>query len=869
MNRLFNFIHKLLCGKRKKEAHSFVDLFNRFNKVLELNNRILTSISVMQNKLGGDYIFDTQYLRNATQELETLVLKLVGAFDSMSPEKYINLYCSLRIITEKLHSELAGCPAIADRLTVSFEETTKKEFDLVGAKSYHLARLSNIVAIKTPEGISVTTRSCMEFMEYNDLNDRIYEIKSEWIDGSRSLTSASEEISKLILAGEMPPRLRKALNRVGNQLFKNDRSIGLAVRSSAWGEDGKFSFAGLYDSFLNIPADKLQESYIKVLASIYSPSAMEYRQNLDYKISESLMGVSFQTMVQAKCSGVIYSLSPAAPADNTVIISATWGMGSTVVSGEVPVDQFIISKDEPYKQLEKSIVRKVEAKKINLNGEGLITEAVSEELQSKSCLTDDEISQLVQVAIKVEQYFKKPQDIEFAFDVEGQLFILQSRPLAINVPTESTVNSLSEKLGNCEILLSGKGDVAQNGIASGPVFIAGNNRNLDEFPDGAILVAHHSSPIYASVMHRASGVITDVGSPLGHLATIAREYRVPALLNTEEALEILSEGQTITVDVEQRTIYSGIIKELKLHEAAAERIQETYEYRLLRRLLKHIEPLNLFDPSDSNFTPDGCQTLHDITRFVHEKAVDELIHININTLEASSPSVRLTLPVPMDMTMIDIGGGLDSNWADSQDQIHIGKKTVTPDQVVSTPMKAFIEGVTMAGVWQSTPVAVDFSSFMSSMTRTFPSELAPSASVGRNLAVISNNYAHLSLHLGYHFTMINCYVSENISDNYAYFRFAGGVTGARRRSRRAQFLAEVLGKLDFSTTLRDDLVIARVKKIPAEEILHRMHIFGVLVAYTRQLDVSMVADEQIHRHAELFGRLINESDLNNYRRVAT
>ncbi len=855
MNRLFNFVHKMLGGRRKKVSRSFADLFDRFNSILELNNRILTSIAVMHSKLGGDYIFDTQYLRNASQELETLVLKLIGALDYMSPEKYIALYCSHREITEKLHSELAGYPAIADRLTVTFEGTTKKEFDLVGAKSYNLARISNIVGIKTPAGITVTTRSCMEFMEYNDLNSAISDIKTEWLEGSRSLSSTSEEISKLIMAGDVPPRLRKALNRVGDQLFqKSEKGVGLAVRSSAWGEDGRYSFAGLYESFINVPYDKLQEAYLKVLASIYSPAAMEYRQELGYKISESLMAVSFQTVTRAKCSGVVYTLSPSAPSDNTVVISATWGMGSAVVSGEVSVDQFIISKDEHYESLGVSIARKKHAVRLNPEGAGVVKEDVSEEMQSMPCLNSDEITQLVQAVIKIEQYHKKPQDVEFAFDESGQLYILQTRPLAIHVPDESTIELLSEKLSSCDVIFSGKGDVAQKGIASGPVFIAGKGRNLDEFPDGAILVAPHSSPIYASLMHRAGGLLTNVGSPLGHLATIAREYRVPALLNTENVMEVLTEGQMITVDVEQQTIYSGIIKELNLYEAAADRIEETYEYRLLRRLLKHIEPLNLFDPADSNFTPTGCVTFHDIARFVHEKAVDELISININSLYSSSPSVRLDLPVPLDMTLIDIGGGLICT--DSEDNKCTDRKTITPDHIVSTPMKAFIDGVTTAGVWESSPVSVDFSSFMSSMTRTFPAELASSSSVGRNLAVISNNYAHLSLHLGYHFTMINSYVSENISENYAYFRFAGGVTEAKRRTRRAKFIAEVLGKLDFSLKLREDLLIARIKKIPANEILRRVEIFGVLVAYTRQIDVSMVDDEQIHRHAEAFSGLI-------------
>ncbi|WP_320171048.1 PEP/pyruvate-binding domain-containing protein [Maridesulfovibrio sp.] len=853
MSRLFNFMHRIFGKRRVGKPRSFADLFNSFNSVLELNNRILTGIASLHSKLGGDYIFDIQYLRSAAQEMEDLVGRLIGALDSMAPGKYMDLYGSLRDICANMRREIAGHPVIPDRLLVPFEETTPREFDLVGAKSYNLARIANVKDLRTPEGISVTTRACLDFMEFNKLDETIAEINAEWTGGQRSLSSASQAISGLILAGNLPPELRRALNSVGDQLFqKTERGIGLAVRSSAWGEDGTHSFAGIFESLINVSQDGIRDAYRRVLASAYSPKAMQYREKLGYKAAETMMAVSFQTMVKAKSSGVVYSLSPTAPLDNTVIISAAWGLGSSVVSGESVVDQFSVSRDEPHEQTSISIVRKEKALRINPAGEGMIEESVPEQMQTMSCLTSEEIRQLVHAALRLEKYFKKPQDIEFAFDDDGSLLILQSRPLHIQSHSEKPAALLNEQLRNHDRLMSGTGDVAQQGIASGPVFLAHNECCLDEFPEGAILVARHSSPVFASVLPRAAGVITDIGSPLGHMATIAREYRVPALLNTGDATERLSEGQVITLDAEQKTVYSGVVRELQLHEAIKERIEEAYEYRLLRRLLRQVEPLNLFDPSDSNFTPKGCLTLHDITRFVHEKAVEELIDINVGKmLDSSSPNGRLKLPVPLDLTIIDIGGGLDNTVPESG-------RLIEPEQLASAPMSAFVEGVTMAGVWQSSPVPVDFSSFMSSMTRTMPEQLSASPSIGRNLAVISENYTHISLHLGYHFTTINCFMSQNPADNYAYFRFAGGVTGARRRSRRARFLAEVLNRQDFSITVREDLVIARVKKIPAEEILHRMRIIGVLVAYTRQLDVSMVDDSQITRHAEFFENLITD-----------
>lgn len=346
------------------------------------------------------------------------------------------------------------------------------------------------------------------------------------------------------------------------------------------------------------------------------------------------------------------------------------------------------------------------------------------------------------------------------------------------------------------------------------------------------------------------------------MATIARERRVPTLLNASRATMVLEEGEVVTLDAEQKTVYGGEVGELRLHECMGEHIEETFEYRLLRRMLKLIEPLNLIDPDAGNFTPQGCRTLHDITRFVHEKAVDILANIpNATAAGEACPGGRLVLPVPMDLVVLDIGGGLTPECAGGLQGLKM-RQAILPEQVKSAVLHAFIEGVTLEGVWQSTPVSVDFSSFMSSMTRTFSADVAGAQRVGQNLAVISDHYLHLSLRLGYHFTMIDCYESDDGTRNSVQFRFAGGVTGITRRSRRAQFLFKVLSDFDFSVTIKDDLIVARAKGRMARNLNRIMKLMGILVAYTRQLDVSMVNDARINEHCEEFERIAHQAMLN-------
>lgn len=157
-------------------------------------------------------------------------------------------------------------------------------------------------------------------------------------------------------------------------------------------------------------------------------------------------------------------------------------------------------------------------------------------------------------------------------------------------------------------------------------------------------------------------------------------------------------------------------------------------------------------------------------------------------------------------------------------------------------------------------MSVDFTSFMSSLTRTFSSHLVNPQHVGQNLAVISEAYANINLRLGYHFNMIDAYIDEQINDNYAYFRFLGGVTDPQRRSRRAKLIYDTLAQYDFNVDLRGDLVIGRIKRLRPKEMRSKMALLGQLVGFTRQLDVKMTSDQQIDQFAKEFEQMLK---LNN------
>ena len=564
------------------------------------------------------------------------------------------------------------------------------------------------------------------------------------------------------------------------------------------------------------------------------------------------MAVACQLMIPAKASGVLYSYDPLHPETETMIINAAWGLGEPIVSGEVPTDHFTLQRKPPHEISGMQIVRKEQS--MVLQGCGAInTEPVREDQRVEPSIKHQQLQELAEIGLQLEKYFKRPQDIEFAVDHNDQVVVLQSRQLNLQQKRPPRACDLTGIGGKYTILMRGSGVAAMDGIASGPAWVMNRDSDLQEFPLGAILVARHASPQLARVIHKAAGFITDVGSTTGHLATVAREFRVPALFNAENATEIIKHGQEITLDTECLTIYDGIVHELQYYRLQEDPIEEMYEYRLLRRVLKKIEPLNLFDPNDDNFTPKGCRTYHDLTRFIHEKAVETIINLSFyHAHHRDTQAGELQWDYPLDLILIDVGGGIEGEH----------EHGVKPEQISSVPMQELLKGMSWPGMWDMAPSKVDFSSFMSSLTRTTPTRNTRPEDVGRNLAVVSAEYTNINFRLGYHYTVIDAYISDSVLDNHIYFRFSGGVTETTRRARRTRLLDEILSHYDFLCELHGDIVVARLKGMDKKSMLNRLFLLGLLVGFTRQLDVKMVNDNKIQEYFVYIKTIMEESNDN-------
>lgn len=831
----------------------FSVLFKKFKSVLERNNRILELMADMGDKLGGDYVFDRQYVVDISEKISDLVFKLISDLCVMSQCQNVDLFIAFERIQYEIQEELAGRRALPmTRPAILLDELNGDFSDEAGNKFANLGDIRNILGLPTMDGFVITTKAFFDFMRANGLPAYIEHSLASW-DGKdeRAFEAMCHDVRNRILKGTIPRHIVPNINAMMDVLNARiqGRPAMFAVRSSAWDEDGESSFAGQYESVLNVPRKEILDAYRRVVAGAYSPEAWRYRLHRGYRENETAMAVGCQLMAEPEVSGAMYTYAPLPQEREAMVISAAWGLGPAVVEGIAESDTFFLDRHPPHTVLSSEAGHKASRMAPNPEG-GTVWVEVPEHLRDAPCLSADQIQKLARAAMMIERYYRRPQDVEWAFDGTGNLFILQSRPLNVrpNRPERHRLY-IDQATRSAKVIFSGRGSVVQGGVASGEVYVARSDEDLKDFPYGAILVATYTSPKYSRVMRKARGILTDVGSPTGHMATLAREYRIPAVVDTGVATKVLKTGDEVTLDASQNVVYEGTVRELSQFEITQEEVfEESYEYRLLRRLFRKVSPLNLVDPHSEGFKATRCRTFHDITRFIHEKAVEQLINLSDDFQRSQERlPLRLQSTIPLGLMVIDIDDGTN---------VRHDKRSITEDQIVSTPMKAFLEGLTKSGMWETDPVSVDLGSFMSSFTRTFSASLADPKTVGRNLAVISKQYMNLHLRLGYHFNILDAFIGDVLNDNYIYFRFLGGVSDFTRRSRRARFIAEVMECHDFRVEVHGDLIVGRLKKLSKERMIAHMKVLGGLVGYTRQLDVSMSSDAQIDIHLADFMRRI-------------
>ncbi len=853
---LLKRLQELLGGGGRRRAgpvgDSYVTFkFEKFKDVLKCNNHALELIADVGVKLSGDYVFDSHYVETAFVALSDAVLKSVHALNTVCENCYRDLYGTYDRITEHIRRIVDQREDREGPAFLKLEDITRFSYAIVGGKNRHLAQIARDLHLPVPEGFVITTRAYHDIIDFNGLRDTLDTFESLVAGGDappESLEAARTTLQNGLLHAKVPPPLIKALDTHLQHLRDacGQAPMRLAVRSSAREEDMDFSFAGQYKTELGVPADtaEILEAYRKVTASLFESHAVQYRCTVLQGEGQISIAVGCQKMIDAVASGVLYTDNPSQPGGDTLLIACAWGQGEAVVSGQIPTDTFTVKKFGDLEIIQRQIAVKSRGLFAKSRRGGLEYRPIPKADQKRACIRDDQVRSLARMALRLENYFKLPQDVEWVVDSSERIYILQSRPLLLKKEAQRG-DALPGLLEKYEILIRDRGKIAQQGIGAGPVKVVRSTADLDDLPEGTVVVSPRDMSSLALVMDKVAAIVTEVGTPVSHMATICREFGVPCLVNVDGILDCVKEGMEVTVDVEDNRIYKGRVPELLTYRASSSlNVFQTPAFRLLRRFLHAVASLNLVDPLLEDFTLNKCETYHDILRYVHEKAVLEMINLGRDEkrLLQSHHKKTLELDIPTGIIVIDMGGGIKDNAPDSR---------IGLNDVACIPFKALLEGMLYPGVWHREAMNVGFRDMVTSIVNA-PADSLSGQYSGHNIGILTAEYVNLSLRFGYHFNIVDAFCSDTVRNNHFYFRFVGGATDISKRSRRARMIAEILEAFNLNVQTRGDVVTSRSGNMPRGEMEHTLNILGRLIGFTRQLDVHMDNDHVVHRYVKAF-----------------
>ncbi len=459
--------------------------------------------------------------------------------------------------------------------TLKFEQLRMHDVDRVGGKNASLGEMISSLAglgVSVPTGYATTADAFRLFLSQSGLDKKIHDLLEDLdIENVDTLAKAGADIRRWVVETPLLPELEQAI-RQGYRDLCGDNDAPVAVRSSATAEDlPDASFAGQQETFLNIKGeDNVLLAVKEVFASLFNDRAISYRVHQGFDHKEVALSAGIQRMVRSEtgASGVMFTLDTESGNENVFFITASWGLGEMVVQGAVNPDEFYVHKQtlaEGYPSLiRRSLGSKAEKMVYdsdNSAGKSVKIVDVEPEDRKRFCLTDEDIINLSKQAAIIEQHYDRPMDIEWGKDGDdGKLYILQARP--------ETVASRSNQSAMERFVLNEKGKVRVEGraiggkIGSGRVRVVSGLEEMDQVQDGEILVTDMTDPDWEPVMKRCAAIVTNRGGRTCHAAIIARELGIPAVVGCENATELLSSDESVTVSCAEGDtgfVYEGLL----------------------------------------------------------------------------------------------------------------------------------------------------------------------------------------------------------------------------------------------------------------------------------------------------------------------
>ncbi|MFJ6783317.1 phosphoenolpyruvate synthase [Streptomyces yangpuensis] len=458
------------------------------------------------------------------------------------------------------------------RRVIPFTRLSRGDVGRVGGKNASLGELTARLApagVTVPPGFATTADAYAKLLDRGGLRTRIQQQLDRFHDGA-SLEATGAGIRSLIMAAPLPAALRDEITEayadLGRRLGRPDPEV--AVRSSATAEDlPEASFAGQQETYLNVRGSgQLLDAVHRCLASLFTDRAIDYRERMGFDHLRVALSVGIQAMVRSDLAGagVMFTLDPESGFPEVVVVSAAWGLGETVVSGQTDPDEYTVFKPslkDP--ELDPVIDVRLGAKRRKaVYAAAGLTETVdtTPEERAGRVLTDAEVRRLAEWAVAVEEHYGCPMDLEWAKDgITGELAIVQARPETVQSRRRSATLRRCRLTGMPSGVLA-EGIAVGEAIGAGPVCRLDTPVDLERFPAGAVLVTSITDPDWEPIMKRAAAIVTDHGGRTSHAAIVSRELGVPAVVGTADATRVLQDGTEVTVSCSEGSrgkVYPG------------------------------------------------------------------------------------------------------------------------------------------------------------------------------------------------------------------------------------------------------------------------------------------------------------------------